>query len=135
MTSGTSLKYRIEAYRGEEPYAFVSYAHEDAGVVSAELAALIRLLTVALAGAAAGATGTKVFVSDSPGTGATFGAVPTLSSNIDAGASWDAVPTPPAIIAAGSGGSRSSGGGGCGNNSGIGTSPLQAPIAAANNPS
>ena len=40
MTSGTSLKYRIEAYRGEEPYAFVSYAHEDAGVVSAELAAL-----------------------------------------------------------------------------------------------
>ena len=40
MTSETSLKYRIAAYRGDEPYAFVSYAHEDAEVVFAELAAL-----------------------------------------------------------------------------------------------
>ena len=35
-----NLKYRIAAYRGERPYAFVSYAHDDADVVFAEFEAL-----------------------------------------------------------------------------------------------
>ncbi len=40
MPSETSLKYRVPAYSGDEPYAFVSYAHEDAEAVFADLAML-----------------------------------------------------------------------------------------------
>ena len=36
MTSETSLKYRIAAYRGDEPFAFFSYAHDDSALVFAE---------------------------------------------------------------------------------------------------
>jgi hypothetical protein len=40
MTSETSLKYRIAAYRGDEPFAFFSYSHEDFASVFAEFEAL-----------------------------------------------------------------------------------------------
>ncbi len=33
-------RYRIPAYRGDAPFAFVSYAHEDSAMVFAELDAL-----------------------------------------------------------------------------------------------
>jgi hypothetical protein len=35
-----NLRYRIAAYRGERPYAFVSYSHDDAELVFAEFEAL-----------------------------------------------------------------------------------------------
>src|SRR5262245_13214481 len=40
MTSETSLRYRIAAYRGDEPFAFFSYSHDDSVLVFAELEAL-----------------------------------------------------------------------------------------------
>jgi TolB-like protein len=40
MTSETSLKYRIAAYRGDEPFAFFSYSHDDSALVFVEFEAL-----------------------------------------------------------------------------------------------